>query len=74
MAWRLITVQHCNTPGDQGRDFGEAPDPTFPVDIDDIPATYGLSEILALRNRSIGEAREVHRAKVAYGGQRIVQD
>ena len=38
------------------------------------PAPYLLDEILALRNRSPEELQEIHKAKLAYSGQRIIQE
>ena len=40
----------------------------------DTPALYFLSEIPALLHRTPEERREIHKAKLAYPGCRIVQD
>jgi hypothetical protein len=38
------------------------------------PALYYLCEITALKDRSLAELVEIHKAKVAYAGQRIIQE
>jgi hypothetical protein len=40
----------------------------------EIPALYFLSEIPALFHRTPEERREIHKAKLAYPGCRIIQD
>ena len=40
----------------------------------DGPALYFLGEILALRNRGTEELTEIHKAKLGYPGQRIIQE
>ena len=37
-------------------------------------ALYYLSEITALKDRSLAELVEIHKAKIAYAGQRIIQE
>ena len=38
------------------------------------PAPYFLAEILALDRLSLDERREIHKAKLAYGEVRLLQD
>jgi len=40
----------------------------------DEPALYFLDEVTALRGRTLEELREIHTAKLAFAGQRIIQD
>ena len=44
--------------------------PTVP----EVPAPYFLAEILALHRLSLDERREIHKAKLAYGEIRLLQD
>ena len=44
------------------------------VQCEETHALYILDEILGLRNRTSEEIREIHRAKLAHGGQRIIQE
>lgn len=41
---------------------------------DEEPALYFLGEIRALRERTPEELREIHRAKLTFPGQRIIQE
>jgi len=72
MAWRLITVQHCNTP----TVFDSEPIPNPLMSVEDLPALYFLNEIRGLlsHNHTPEELREVHKAKLAYAGVRLWQD
>ena len=44
------------------------------VQCEETPAPYFLDEILVLRDRTSEEIMEIHRAKLAHGGQRIIQE
>ena len=44
------------------------------VQVEEIPAPYFLDEALALRNRNQEDIREIHRAKLAYPGVRLIQE
>lgn len=70
MSWRLTTVQHCNTFGGYADDGSV----TCSGKLEDVPVLYELAEVLAIRNWSVGEIRDIHRAKALYSGQRIVQN
>ena len=41
---------------------------------EETPTLYFLDEILALRNRSPEDLREIHRAKLTFPGQRVIQE
>ena len=75
MAWRLITEKGCETV--------ETPEmPKRPlckrdlreVSWEEIPTLYFLGEVLALRNRNQEDLREIHKAKLAYPGVRLIQE
>ena len=70
MSWRLIPVQHCNTPLRDGLEAVSEPKSTP----EETPALYFLAELIALKARSVSELREIHLAKLAYPGSRIIQD
>ena len=90
MAWRLITVKQCNTSAhssDKSLGYGgstespslggELPDyePTPTAQSwEDQPALYFLGEVLALSNRNQEDLREIHRAKLTFPGQRVIQE
>ncbi len=44
------------------------------VRVEEIPASYYLGEVLSLRNRTPQELVEIHRAKLTFPGQRIIQE
>ena len=44
------------------------------VRVEEIPALYFLGEVLALSNRNQEDIREIHRAKLAYPGVRLIQE
>jgi len=44
------------------------------VRVEEIPALYFLGEVLALTNRNQGDLREIHKAKLAYPGVRLIQE
>ncbi len=44
------------------------------VRVEETPALYCLSEILALKDRIAEELREIHSAKLTFPGQRIIQE
>ena len=70
MAWRLISLQQCNTSlSVQGRsgEIGK-------LDLEDTPALYFLGEVKALQAVPADELCEIHKAKLAYGGVRLVQE
>jgi hypothetical protein len=70
MAWRLIPVQHCNT------SLPIDPETTWQptLTIDEIPAPYFLAELRKLQALPVSDLREIHLAKLAHPGSRIVQD
>lgn len=41
---------------------------------EETPALYFLAEILAIRERTSEELTEIHRVKLTYPGQRLIQD
>ena len=70
MAWRLISLQHCNTSSNS-----EPPAlHSNALNIDEVPALYFLAELKALRAIPDTDLREIHKAKIAYGGVRLMQD
>ena len=44
------------------------------VQCEEEPALYYVNEILVLKSRTHGELREIHKYKLAHGGQRIIQE
>jgi hypothetical protein len=70
MAWRLISLQHCNTSPSVHVTSGEI----TKLDLDNTPALYFLAEVKALQAVLTNELREIHKAKLAYGAVRIIQD
>lgn len=44
------------------------------ISCEEAPALYFLAEVLSLRNRTPQELMEIHTAKLAYPGQRIIQE
>jgi hypothetical protein len=70
MAWRLISLQHCNTSPSVHVTSGEI----VKLDLEDTPALYFLAEVKAPQAVPASELREIHKAKLAYGAVRIGQD
>lgn len=70
MAWRLISLQHCNG----SSSVEPLPQPTHRLTIEDMPALYFMAELKALQGLGGAELREIHQAKLAYPGQRIIQE
>lgn len=44
------------------------------VQVEEIPALYYLGEVLAIRNRNQEDLREIHKAKLTFPGQSIIQE
>ena len=54
---------------------GQAEDPhAYEVRPEDLSALYFLDEILTLRHLSLEDLREIHKAKFAFPGQRLIQE
>ena len=63
-------TQHCNTSPSVHVTSGEI----VKLDLEDTPALYFLAEVKAPQAVPASELREIHKAKLAYGAVRIVQD
>ena len=72
MAWRLITEKRGETIETLKHSVRETD--LEQLSWEEFPALYFLAEILALRCRSPEELMEVHRAKLTYPGQRLIQE
>ncbi len=72
MAWRLITEKRGETVETPKHFVDETV--AWVVSYEEIPVLYVLSELLTLRHFTPEELQEIHKAKLAYPGQRIIQE
>ena len=74
MAWRLITEKRAETVETVKQRNATQETRLQEFQWSEAPALYFLDEILALSNRNQEDIREVHKAKLAYPGVRLIQE
>ena len=74
MAWKLVAIEQKNSETVETLKHSVRETDLEQLSWEEFPALYFLGEILALRHRTPEELREIHKAKFAFPGQRLIQE